>query len=81
VIYASQAGDRAQKGALAAAAGAEQHEEFAIPDFQGHVVDDRLALKALGYLVECDGHVLGIVEPKKEAMLTSAVGLCQSLWL
>ena len=69
VVYTGQAGDCPEERAFAAATGAEQNEEFPIPNVQGDVVDDRRALIALGDLVQSDGHVLGILEPKKEAML------------
>ena len=51
VIGFGQAGDGAQQGALAAAAGAQQHEELALGDFQRDVVDDGLALVPLCNLV------------------------------
>ena len=56
VIDAGEARDGAQQGALAAARGAQQHEEFAFADLDGNVVDDRLVLIPFGDLVEGDGH-------------------------
>ena len=44
VIDPGEAGDGAQQGALAAAAGPEQHEELAVADVERDVVDDRHAL-------------------------------------
>ena len=69
LLRAGQAGDCPQERAFAAAAGAEQDKELPVPNVQGHIIDDRRALIALGNLVQSDGHVLGILEPKKEAML------------
>ena len=56
VIDARQPGNRAQQGALAAAAGAEQHEELALADFQRDVVDDRQVLISFRDLIEGDRH-------------------------
>ncbi len=56
VVDLDQARDRAQQRALAAARGAEQHQEFALLDLDRDVVDDRQRLIPLGDLVECDGH-------------------------
>ena len=56
VIDAGQPGDRAQQRALAAAAGAEQHEELALADLERDVVDDRRALIPFGDLIERDRH-------------------------
>ena len=56
MVDLGQAGDRAQQRALAAAAGSEQHQEFALVDVQRNVVDDGHRLVTLGYLVEDDGH-------------------------
>ena len=39
--------------------GPEQHEELALADIDGDVVDDRLVLIPFGDLVECDGHGAG----------------------
>ena len=63
-----EAGNGAQQRALAAAAGAEQHQELALPDVQRNVVDDRDALVPLGHLVEDDGHaqateLIGVFRP------------------
>ena len=59
VIDPGQPGDRAQQRALAAAAGAEQHEELALADFQRDVVDDRRALISFRDLVEGNRHRVG----------------------
>ena len=56
VVHFDEAGDGAQQGALAAAGGAEQDEEFALLDLQRDVVDDRMRLIPLGNLVERDRH-------------------------
>jgi hypothetical protein len=69
VVHAGQTGDRPQERAFAATTGAQQDEKFSIRNIQGDVVDDRGSLIALRDLVQSDGHVLGILEPKKEVML------------
>ena len=56
VIDAGEAGDGPQQGALAAARGAQQHEELALAHLDGNVVDDGLVLIPFGDLVEGDGH-------------------------
>ena len=56
VIDAGEPGDGAQQRALAAAARSQQHEELAVADVEGDVVDDRRAAVVLGDLVEDDGH-------------------------
>ena len=56
VIDAREAGNGPQQGALAAARGAQQDEEFALAHLDGNVVDDGLILIPFGDLVECDGH-------------------------
>ena len=58
VVDAGQAGNGPQQRALAAAGGAQQHEEFALAHLDGNVVDDRLVLIPFGDLVERDGHGL-----------------------
>ena len=40
VIDAREPGDGAQQRALAAAAGSQQHEKFAIADIDGDIIDD-----------------------------------------
>ena len=61
-----------QQRALAAAARAEQHEEFALPYAQRDVVDDGDALVTLGDLVEDDGHAgpfcWSVVEPHRSRL-------------
>jgi hypothetical protein len=57
VVDTREAGDGPQQGALAAARGAQEHEEFALAHLDGDVVDDGLVLIPFGDLVECDGHV------------------------
>ena len=56
MVDLGETGNGAQQRALAAAARAEQHQEFPIGHVQRHVVDDRQTLVALGHLVEDDGH-------------------------
>ena len=56
MVDLGETGNGTQQRALAAAARAEQHQEFALADVQGHVVDDRCTLVPLGYLIEDDGH-------------------------
>ena len=56
VIDAGQTGDRAQQRTLAAATGAQEHEELTIPDIHGDIVDDGGALIAFGDLIERDRH-------------------------
>jgi hypothetical protein len=56
VLDVGQAGEGAQQRALAAAAGAEQHEELARGDVERDVVDDGPALVALRDLFELDRH-------------------------
>ena len=56
VVDLGEAGNGAQQRALAAAARAEQHQEFALLDLQRNVVDDRDGLIPLGHLVERNGH-------------------------
>ncbi len=68
VVDLGQPGNGAQQRALAAAARAEQHQELALADVQGNVVDDRDALVPLGYLIENDGHaqateLIGVFTP------------------
>jgi hypothetical protein len=63
-----QASDGAQQRALATATWTEQHQELALADVQGNVVDDRGTLVPLGYLIEDDGHaqateLIGIFMP------------------
>ncbi len=56
-----------QQGALAAAAGAQQHEEFPGFDLQRYVVDDRTGGVAFGDLLEMDGHASSrSVHPRKD---------------
>ncbi len=56
VVDLGQAGDGPQQRALAAAARAQQHQEFALLDLERDVIDDRYRLIPLGHLVEDDGH-------------------------
>ena len=68
MVDLGEAGNGTQQRALAAAAGAEQHQELALADVQGNVVDDRGSLVPLGYLIEDDGHaqvteLIGIFMP------------------
>ena len=59
VVDAREAGNGPKQGALAAARGAQQHEEFALAHLDGNVVDDGLVLIPFGDLVECDRHAVG----------------------
>ena len=56
MVDRAQAGERPQQRALAAAAGAEQHEELARRDVQRDVIDDRRAVIPLRDLLELDRH-------------------------
>ncbi len=50
-------GDHPQRGRLAAARRAEQHEELAVGDLERQVVDRDDVAEALGHMVEHDpGH-------------------------
>ena len=49
-----EAGDHPQQGRFAAAAGAEQGEELAAADRQGHAVDGRDGVETLGDAVDLD---------------------------
>jgi len=55
-VHGGQARDHAQDRALAAAAGADQHKELAVGDFQRHLVDHRVTLVAFGELLQLDRH-------------------------
>ena len=64
MVHLDEAGDGAQQRALAAAGWTEQDEEFALPDLERDVVDDRMRLIPLGNLVERDGHATKPAEPQ-----------------
>ena len=72
MIDARQAGDGAQQRALAAAAGAEQHEELAFADFERDVVDYWRALIPFGNLIERNGHRSGELTGRSVARSVSA---------
>ena len=56
MVDAGQPGDGAQQGALAAAAGPEQHEKLPVTDVERDVVDHRRAGVPLGDLIQGNGH-------------------------
>ena len=58
VVNTCQTGYHVENGRLAAAAGTEQNEEFAVCDFQGNVVDNRMATVTLGQMLEDNGHIV-----------------------
>ena len=74
VVDARQAGDGAQQRALAAAARTQQHEEFAVADVDGDVVDDGCTLVALGDLVERDGHDAAMLPVPAAAVRAAPLG-------
>ena len=54
-----ESGDHAQQRRLSASGGAEEREEFALPDLQGKVRDDRLLAKAFDGIPDLDAHAHG----------------------
>src|SRR5687767_3680631 len=79
VIDAGQAGDRAQQGALAAAAGPEQHEQLALADLQRDVVADGRALLFFRGRMEGDGHT-GRAAYRRGGDKLSIVAVKTGLW-
>ena len=63
----SQAGNRAEQGALAAAAGPKENKELALGYGKRYVVDDRVALVLLGDLIKGDGHGLERIPARRSA--------------
>jgi len=56
LVGVRQAGDDVEHGGLAAAAGAEQHEELAVLDLQRNVIDDYLLAVSFGHTFQDDRH-------------------------
>jgi hypothetical protein len=79
VVDAGQTRNRAQQGALAAAAGTEENEELAVADVDRYVIDDGHALIALGDLVQSDRHAWLVFLSRDGALMLPGAGpQCQS---
>ncbi len=61
-----EAGKHAKKRSLAAAGGAQQREELALEDIEGHVVDGDEVAKALRHVLKADERNRAGVIPRRE---------------